>query len=90
MWSAGFSSYREKRFHPSLKLSRRFFFFLIFFLINFIVFFFRIYPHLSNMDGFFVCKLKKVSDVIPKRERKDRRKSNIYVKKLGKGTVLLN
>lgn len=42
----GFTSWKGKKYHPSLKLTKRY------------------YPHVYNMDGFYVAKLKKMSNKI--------------------------
>lgn len=49
----GFTRFQQKRFHPTVALTRRF------------------YPHVHNMDGFFVAKIQKLSDRRPGEAVKD-------------------
>lgn len=46
----GLTKHKEKRFHPTLNLTK------------------RIYPHIHNMDGFFVAKLRKFANGEKKNE----------------------
>lgn len=58
----GMSQFKEKRFHPSLKLSK------------------RIYPHVHNMDGFFVAKLRKFANGVKSVEAVSEAKEEAEIK----------
>jgi ribosomal RNA methyltransferase Nop2 len=49
----GFTRHKERRFHPSLALTKRF------------------YPHVHNMDGFYVAKFQKYANGVRGSEEKD-------------------
>jgi ribosomal RNA methyltransferase Nop2 len=50
----GFTKYQDKRFNPNMKLTSTY---------HLLIYFKgRLFPHVHNMDGFFIAKLKKIAD----------------------------